>query len=176
MDFARGIKAPSFSLRSTDDTRLNSSDLAGKYGTVVVFICNHCPYVVRALEDMKFEAQALQNEGIEVIAICSNDPIKYPDDSFNNMQKFAAQNAFNFSYLHDEDQSVARAYNAQCTPDFFGFNSALELEYRGRLNNRRDGATGLSRELYDAMIQIKQTGKGPDQQLPSIGCSIKWAD
>ena len=92
------------------------------------------------------------------------------------MQKFAVQNTFNFPYLHDEDQSVARAYDAQCTPDFFGFNSALELEYRGRLNNRRDGAPELSRELYDAMMQIKETGKGPDQQFPSIGCSIKWAD
>ena len=176
MDFVSGIKAPSFSLRSTDDTMLNLSDLAGRHGTVVVFICNHCPYVVRALEDMKFEAQALQKEGIEVIAICSNDPIKYPDDSFDSMQKFAAKNAFNFPYLHDEDQSVARAYDAQCTPDFFGFNSAMELEYRGRLNNRRDGATGLSRELYDAMMQIKETGKGPLHQLPSIGCSINWAD
>jgi peroxiredoxin len=165
MDFARGTKAPSFSLKSTDDTSLNLNDLAGKHATVVVFICNHCPYVVRALEDMKFEAQTLQKEGI-----------KYPDDSFDNMQKFAGQNAFNFPYLHDEDQSVARAYDAQCTPDFFGFNSAMELEYRGRLNNRRDGVTGLSRELYDAMMQIKKTGKGPDQQLPSIGCSIKWAD
>ena len=114
MDFARGIKAPSFSLRSTDDTRLNLSDLAGKYGTVVVFICNHCPYVISALDDMKYEAQALQNKGIEVIAICSNHPIKYPDDSFDKMQKFAVQNAFNFPYVHDEDQSVARAYNAQC--------------------------------------------------------------
>lgn len=176
MKFARGIKAPSFSLRSTDDIRLNLSDLAGKNGTVIVFICNHCPYVVSALDDFNFETQALQKEGIEVIAICSNDPIKYPDDSFDNMQKFAAQNAFNFPYLHDEDQSVARAYDAQCTPDFFGFNSAMELEYRGRLNNRRDGTAGLSRELYDAMMQIKETGKGPVQQLPSIGCSIKWAD
>ena len=176
MDFVRGTIAPSFSLRSTDDTRLNLSDLAGEHGTVVVFICNHCPYVVSALDDLNFEAQALQKEGIEVIAICSNDPIKYPDDSFNKMQQFAVQNAFNFPYLHDEDQSVARAYDAQCTPDFFGLNSALELEYRGRLNNRRDGATGLSRELYDAMMQIKETGKGPVHQLPSIGCSIKWAD
>jgi peroxiredoxin len=176
MDFERGIKAPSFSLRSTDDTRLNLSDLAGKHGTVVVFICNHCPYVVSALDDLNFEAQALQKEDIELIAICSNDPIKYPDDSFNKMQQFALQNAFNFPYLHDEDQSVARAYDAQCTPDFFGLNSALELEYRGRLNNRRDGAPELFRELYDAMMQIKETGKGPDQQFPSIGCSIKWAD
>lgn len=176
MDFVRGTIAPSFSLRSTDDTRLNLSDLAGKHGTVVVFICNHCPYVVSALDDLNFEAQALQKEGIEVIAICSNDPIKYPDDSFDNMQRFAAQNAFNFPYLHDENQAVARAYDAQCTPDFFGFNRALELEYRGRLNNRRDSVTGLSRELYDAMMQIKKTGKGPDQQRPSIGCSIKWAD
>ena len=176
MDFERGIKAPSFSLRSTDDTRLNLSDLAGKHGTVVVFICNHCPYVVSALDDLNFEAQALQKEGIELIAICSNDPIKYPDDSFNKMQQFAVQNAFNFPYLHDEDQSVAHAYDAQCTPDFFGLNSALELEYRGRLNNRRDGAPELFRELYDAMMQIKETGKGPDQQFPSIGCSIKWAD
>ena len=176
MDFERGIKAPSFSLRSTDDTRLNLSDLAGKHGTVVVFICNHCPYVVSALDDLNFEAQALQKEDIELIAICSNDPIKYPDDSFNKMQQFAVQNAFNFPYLHDEDQSVARAYDAQCTPDFFGLNSALELEYRGRLNNPRDGAPELFRELYDAMMQIKETGKGPDQQFPSIGCSIKWAD
>ena len=176
MDFARGTKAPSFSLKSTDDTSLNLNDLAGKHATVVVFICNHCPYVVRALEDMKFEAQALQKKGIEVIAICSNDPIKYPDDSFDNMQKFAEQNAFNFPYLHDEDQSVARAYDAQCTPDFFGFNSAMELEYRGRLNNRRNGVTGLSRELYDCNDANQKTGKGPDQQLPSIGCSIKWAD
>lgn len=176
MDFARGTKAPSFSLKSTDETMLKLSDLAGKHGTVVVFICNHCPYVVSALDDMKSEAQALQKEGIEVIAICSNDPIKYPDDGFDKMQQFAVQNAFNFPYLHDEDQSVAQAYDAECTPDFFGFNSAMELEYRGRLNNRRDGGTDLSRELYDAMMQIKETGKGPDQQLPSIGCSIKWAD
>ena len=103
MDFVRGTIAPSFSLRSTDDTRLNLSDLAGKYGTVVVFICNHCPYVISALDDMKYEAQVLQNEGIEVIAICSNDPIEYPDDSFDKMHKFAVQNTFNFPYVHNED-------------------------------------------------------------------------
>ena len=176
MDFVSGIKAPTFSLRSTDDTRLNLSDLAGKHGTVVVFICNHCPYVVSALDDIKFEAQALQKEGIEIIAICSNDPIKYPDDGYDKMQEFAAQNALNFPYLHDEDQSVARAYDAQCTPDLFGFNSNMELEYRGRLNNRRDVGIALNRELYHAMMQIKETGKGPVHQIPSIGCSIKWAD
>ena len=176
MEFARGTKAPSFSLRSTNNIKLNLSDLAGKHGTVVVFICNHCPYVVSALDDMKIESQALEKEGIKFIAICSNDPIKYPDDGFDKMRQFATENAFNFPYLHDDDQSIARAYDAQCTPDFFGFNSNMELEYRGRLNNRRDGSAQLSRELFDAMLQIKETGRGPVQQLPSIGCSIKWAD
>ena len=176
MDFARGTKAPSFSLRSTDDTILKLSDLAGKHGTVVVFICNHCPYVIRALDDLMHEAKTLQAEGIKMIAICSNDPIKYPADSFDKMQQLAAKHGLNFPYLHDRDQTVARAYDAQCTPDFFGFNSNMELEYRGRLNNRRDGGTAISHELFDAMMEIKKTGKGPVQQLSSIGCSIKWAD
>ena len=176
MYFAGGTKAPSFSLRSTDDTILKLSDLAGKHGTVVVFICNHCPYVISALDDLMHEAKTLQVEGIKMIAICSNDPIKYPDDSFDKMQQFAAKHGLNFPYLHDKDQIVARAYDAQCTPDFFGFNSNMELEYRGRLNNRRDGGTAISHELFDAMMEIKKTGKGPVQQLPSIGCSIKWAD
>ena len=176
MDFARGTKAPAFILRSTDDTILKLDDLVGKHGTVVVFICNHCPYVVSTLDDLVHETKALKAEGIEVIAICSNDPIKYPDDSFDKMQQFATTNALNFPYLHDGDQTVARAYDAQCTPDFFGFNSDMELEYRGRLNNRRDGDTAPSRELFDAMMRIKDTGQGPVQQRPSIGCSIKWAN
>ena len=120
-----GTKAPFFRLIDSKNREPYSLNPSPENGLLVAFICNHCPYVIRALDDMKYEAQALQNDGIEVIAICSNDPIKYPDDGFDKMQKFAVQNTFNFPYLHDEDQSVARAYDAQCTPDFFGFNSAL---------------------------------------------------
>lgn len=175
MNFNRGFKAPSFELKSTDNTLLRLEDLKGDNGTVVVFICNHCPYVVSAIKDLVHEANTLQSEGIELIAICSNDAENYPDDSFDNMQKFAVTHKFSFPYLHDEDQTVAKAYEAECTPDFFGFNKDMELQYRGRLNNKRDNAEFVKRELFDAMKRIKETGLGPDDQRPSIGCSIKWS-
>ena len=124
------------------------------------------------------DAEELKKHGIGFVAINSNDAATYPADSFENMQKFAAQHGFTFPYLHDEDQSVARAYDAVCTPDFFGFNSDLELQYRGRLDASRNAETteGMSRDLYDAMVQVAETGEGPREQIASMGCSIKWKD
>ncbi|MHA6325302.1 thioredoxin family protein [Roseivivax sp. CAU 1753] len=159
--------APDFTLPATDGRRLSLSGLKGENGTLVMFICNHCPYVLRVLDRIIEDARALQERGIAVVAICANDAEAYPADSFDNMVKMAETHALPFPYLHDADQSVARAYNAACTPDFFGFNAKLGLQYRGRLGTDR-------RELRDAMIQIAETGRGPADQVPSMGCSIKW--
>ena len=171
-----GWKAPEFKLPSTDGKQLSLSDIAGENGTVVVFICNHCPYVHAVIDRLIGEVSALKEHGIGAAAICSNDAANYPDDSFPNMAKFAKKNGFNFPYLHDEDQSVARAYGAVCTPDFFGFNAQNELQYRGRLDSARksERSEDTRRELYEAMVAVSKTGKGPETQVPSMGCSIKW--
>ena len=172
-----GWKAPDFVLPGVDGTRHALSELKGPKGTVVVFICNHCPYVKAIATRLVSEAEALERIGIAMVAISSNDASHYPEDSFDNMKAFAARHGFTFPYLHDESQDVARAYGAVCTPDFFGFNAGLELQYRGRLDaSRKDVVPGARRDLYEAMRQVAETGRGPDEQIASMGCSIKWKD
>lgn len=168
--------APDFTLRATDGRAYARDDIAGPNGTLIIFICNHCPFVLAILDRLIRDARALQDMGIGVAAICSNDADAYPADSFDNMAKMARDRDFPFPYLHDVDQSVARAYGAVCTPDFFGFDRKLGLQYRGRLDASKlePAPVGQPRELYDAMVQIAETGQGPKDQTPSIGCSIKW--
>ncbi len=171
-----GWKAADARLIGTEGRAFSIHDLAGPNGLVVAFICNHCPYVKAVIERIVEDALELEKHGIGFVAINSNDASAYPDDSFENMKRFAEEHALPFPYLHDEDQAVARAYGAVCTPDFFGFNSGLELQYRGRLDaSRKEREAGdLRRDLLEAMIQIARTGQGPSVQHPSIGCSIKW--
>ena len=173
-----GWNAPEFSLPSTDGKTVSFADAAGPRGTLVMFICNHCPYVLAVLDRIIRDAGDLQELGIGVVAISSNDAAAYPQDSFDNMARLAAERGFPFAYLLDEDQSVARAYGAACTPDFFGFDADGGLQYRGRLDASRKqaGPPDLRRDLYKAMKQVAETGKGPADQIPSMGCSIKWKD
>lgn len=168
--------APGFMLPATDGKTYGYDDVAGPKGALIMFICNHCPYVLAILEKIIRDAHDLQALGIGVAAICSNDATAYPADSFENMKKMAEVREFPFPYLHDEDQSVARAYDAVCTPDFFGFNAARGLQYRGRLDASRATpvAEELPRELFDAMRAVAETGCGPVEQISSMGCSIKW--
>jgi peroxiredoxin len=171
-----GVKAPDFSLPATDGNTYRLADVAGQKGTVVVFICNHCPYVKAVAPRMVEDAKRLAAEGIGFVAISSNDATHYPEDSFDKMKAFAARHGFAFPYLHDESQEVARAYDAVCTPDFFGLNADGSIAYRGRLDpGRKDPPPpGARRELVEAMRMIAETGKGPAEQYPSVGCSIKW--
>jgi peroxiredoxin len=170
-----GWTAPDFTLPATDGRVLSLSDIRGACGTLVMFICNHCPYVLAVIERIVRDARDLQELGIGVAAICSNDARAYPADSFQNMKQMAEHHAFPFPYLHDEDQAVARAYDAACTPDFFGFDGDLGLQYRGRLDaSRAQAAPGARRDLYEAMRKVAETGRGPREQVPSMGCSIKW--
>lgn len=170
-----GWKAPGFELPATDGKRYALADIAGTNGTLIMFICNHCPYVRSVIGRIVEEARNLEGEGIGIAAICANDADNYPADSFDNMKAFAEQNSFPFPYLHDESQSVARTWDAVCTPDFFGFNGDLELQYRGRLDESKTTLIpDARRELYEAMVQIARTGKGPAEQTASMGCSIKW--
>ncbi len=171
-----GWKAVDFSLPAVDGKTYSLSDVAGPNGTLVMFICNHCPYVRAVADRIVRDVNELKTKGIGAIAIMSNDTKTYPDDSFENMKTFAAQHRFSFPYVIDETQDVARAYNAVCTPDFFGFNADLELQYRGRLDasGPRPGAADARRELFEAMTRIAETGTGPTEQLASMGCSIKW--
>jgi peroxiredoxin len=172
-----GWQAPDFSLPATDGKTYCLSDVAGPKGTVIVFICNHCPYVKSVISRIVEEAAHLRAEGIGFAAICSNDATAYPEDSFDNMKRFAGDNAFPFPYLHDETQNVARMWDALCTPDFFGLNADGELQYRGRLDESKTTlVAGARRELFEAMTQVARTGKGPAEQTPSMGCSIKWKD
>lgn len=173
-----GLKAVDFSLRGVDGRSYTLDDVAGPNGTVVMFICNHCPYVKAVADRLVREARALGELGVGVIAIMSNDTATYPVDSFDNMAAFAKQHGFPFPYVIDETQDVARAYGAACTPDFFGFNKDMELQYRGRLDEtgRDPPRPDSRRELYEAMRQIAETGQGPREQTPSIGCSIKWRE
>lgn len=168
--------AQSFALPATDGKTYKLEDIAGENGTLVMFICNHCPFVLAILDKIMRDADELKAHGIGVAAICSNDAEAYPADSFENMQLLAEKHDFPFPYLHDQDQLVAKGYDAICTPDFFGFNRELGLQYRGRLDASRMNAAaeGLERDLFEAMKQIAQTGTGPADQLSSIGCSIKW--
>ena len=169
-----GWKAQNFSLQSTRSEIVELNKARGQNGTLIMFICNHCPYVVSALDEIIYEAKELIKNDIAVIAISSNDVSTHPEDSFENMQALSVDKKFPFPYLYDETQEVAKAYDAACTPDFFGFNSELGLQYRGRLNNKRESPTEIRRELYSAMIEIAKSGKGPQEQIPSMGCSIKW--
>ena len=169
-----GWKAQNFSLQSTRSEIVELNKARGQNGTLIMFICNHCPYVVSALDEIIYEAKELIKNDIAVIAISSNDVSTHPEDSFENMQALSVDKKFPFPYLYDETQEVAKAYDAACTPDFFGFNSELGLQYRGRLNNKRESPNEIKRELYSAMIEIAKSGKGPREQIPSMGCSIKW--
>ena len=173
-----GWKAPDFRLPATDGKTYGIADIKGRRGTLVMFICNHCPYVKAVIDRIVRDAKALQSMGIGIVAISSNDAAAYPEDSFDNMKAFAERNGFTFPYLYDESQQVARAYDAVCTPDFFGFDAALGLQYRGRLDASRKeaGPADLRRDLYLAMKQVAETGNGPAEQIPSMGCSIKWKD
>jgi peroxiredoxin len=171
-----GWKAPSFTLPATDGKTYSLERLRGPNGTLVMFICNHCPYVKAVIDRIVRDVDELRALGINAVAISSNDVTHYPDDSFDNMRRFAQARRFSFPYLYDESQAVARAYDAVCTPDFFGFNADLELQYRGRLDASRKEAApdNVRRDLFEAMKEIAATGQGPREQVPSIGCSIKW--
>ena len=170
-----GTKAISFSLNGVDENIYNLDQIKGKNGTLIMFICNHCPYVKGVIDRLVLDTISLQKKGIGCVAIMSNDVENYPEDSFENMKKFSKENNFTFPYLYDETQEIAKAYGAVCTPDFFGYNKNLELQYRGRLDN--SGISGeilKDKELLNAFHQIIKTGKGPEEQKSSMGCSIKW--
>jgi peroxiredoxin len=170
-----GWKAADFSLLGVDGRTWSLAEVAGPKGTLIAFICNHCPYVRAIAGRLAAEAEALAGLGIGVAAINANDPTAYPEDSYENMKAFAREHGFKFPYLVDPTQEVARAYGAVCTPDFFGFNKDLELQYRGRLDESRTALVpDARRELYEAMKQVADTGRGPERQTPSMGCSIKW--
>lgn len=173
-----GIVAPDFALPSTGGDMVSLSDVMGKNGAVVVFICNHCPYVKAITDRLNADALALKEQGVGFVAICSNDATTHPGDSFENMVIFAKESGFVFPYLHDESQAVARAYDAQCTPDFFGLNRDGQIEYRGRIDKGRMNPlpVGAKRNLLLAMEEIVRTGKGPTEQIASAGCSIKWKE
>jgi peroxiredoxin len=172
-----GWKARDFALKGVDGKTWSLADVRGPTGTLVVFICNHCPYVQAVIGRIVEEAKALQAIGIGTVAVMPNDTASYPQDSFDNMKAFARKHGLPFPYAIDETQEVARAYRAQCTPDFFGFNATDELQYRGRLDASRTSLVpGARRELYEAMKQVAETGRGPAEQTPSMGCSIKWKD
>ena len=175
-DFRQAAK--SFELKSTNNEIIKLNDVKGTNGTLVMFICNHCPYVKAVIKDIVEDCKNLKELGITAVAISANDPINYPEDSFENMIEFAKKHQFNFPYLFDETQNVAKSYDAVCTPDFFGYNNNLELQYRGRireLDNLKPVRSGDS-DLFIAMKQIAGTGKGPETQIPSVGCGIKWLD
>ena len=170
------VPAPDFRLPATDGKAYSLDDIAGENGTVIVFICNHCPYVKAVIDRLVDDARQLMADGVGFAVICSNDAVNYPEDSFDNMKAFAATHGFPFPYLHDESQDVAKAYGAVCTPDYFGYDSKRSLKYRGRLDEGRTNRPppGAKRELLDAMRSISATGEAPQDQNPSIGCSIKW--
>ena len=172
-----GWKAREFDLPGVDGKRYTLESARGKNGLLVMFICNHCPYLKSIRERIIRDARELKQYGINSIAIMSNDPADYPEDSFDNMQKVALEYGYPFPYVLDETQQVAKDYGAVCTPDFFGFNSKLELQYRGRLDaSRKETVAGAARDLFNAMVQVAQTGQGPREQIASMGCSIKWKD
>lgn len=173
-DFGR--PAPDFALPGIDGRVWTLQDCRGEKGLLVMFICNHCPYVKAVRERIVRDSRELLGHGVRSVAIMSNDPADYPEDSFDNMRRVAAEYDFPFPYLLDETQAVARAYGAVCTPDFFGYDAGLGLQYRGRLDasGREQAPADARRELFEAMVQVARTGRGPVEQVPSIGCSIKW--
>ncbi len=173
-----GWMAPDFSLKGIDEKNYSFSDVKGENGTLVMFICNHCPYVKSVIGRIVEDCKILQENGIGIIAIMSNDvndPKYGHEDSFENMIKFSKNNEFSFPYVYDETQETGREYDAVCTPDFFGFNSNNKLQYRGRLeSSQQELVPNARKELLEAMLQVAKNGKGPKEQIPSIGCSIKW--
>jgi peroxiredoxin len=173
-DFGR--PAVDFALPGVDGEVWTLARCRGEKGLLVMFICNHCPYVKAVRERIVRDCRELRGHGVNAVAIMSNDPTDYPDDSFENMKQVAIDLQFPFPYLLDAAQEVAKAYGAVCTPDFFGYNADLELQYRGRLDaSRKETAPpDARRELFEAMVEVARTGRGPAQQIPSIGCSIKW--
>lgn len=172
-----GWKAPDFRLKGTDGKFYTLNDVKGPKGLVVMFICNHCPFVQAIAGKITRDMRELSALGIGSIAVMSNDVENYPDDSFDNMEAFKAKHGFSFPYVIDETQAVARTYDAVCTPDFFGFDAGLNLQYRGRLDDSgMQKKEGGMRELYEAMKRVAETGRAPMGQKPSIGCSIKWKE
>ena len=171
-----GKKAENFNLKSTENKMISLKDVSGENGTLIMFICNHCPYVLATIKETVKNCKELESNGIKSIAIMSNDPKVYEEDSFENMIQFAKNNEFNFPYVIDETQEIGKAYGAVCTPDFFGYNKNHELQYRGRIRELKnlipvqDGES----ELLKAMKMIAKTDNGPKEQFPSMGCSIKW--
>jgi peroxiredoxin len=169
--------APDFNLKGVDGKQHSLASLRGENGLLVMFICNHCPYVKSIIDRIIRDAKELKALGVNAVAIMSNDPSDYEEDSFENMGKIAEEMDFPFPYLIDETQEVAKAYGAVCTPDFFGYNKDLGLQYRGRLDeSRKESVANAKRDLFEAMKEVAATGKGPTEQIPSMGCSIKWLD
>ena len=172
-----GKKAEDFKLKSIDNKLISLNDIVGEKATLIMFICNHCPYVKAIIKDLIVDCKELNNEGVNSVAIMSNDTKNYPADSFENMIKFAKDNQFKeINYLIDETQEIAKKYGAVCTPDFFGYNKNLELQYRGRFKELKDlkPVNNGDSDLKIAMKMVAQTQKGPDEQIPSMGCNIKW--
>ena len=171
-----GEKAKNFNLLSTENKKISLDNVKGENGTLVMFICNHCPYVKAIIKDLVSDIKFLEGLGIRSVGIMSNDVRNYPDDSFENMISFSKMHAFSFSYLIDETQSVAKEYGAVCTPDFFGYNKNLELQYRGRIRELKDlkPVRKGDSDLKVAMKLVAETGHGPKNQIPSMGCNIKW--
>ncbi len=171
-----GAKAPDFKLLGVDGKAYTLQGCMGRNGLLVMFICNHCPYVKAVHGRILRDTKELIGYGINSVAIMSNDTVNYPDDSFDNMKKIAEEYNYSFPYLFDETQAIGKAYGAVCTPDFFGYNADYELQYRGRLDaSRKETAPdGTRRDLFEAMKLVAQSGKGPEDQIPSLGCSIKW--
>ena len=173
-----GKKAISFRLKSTDGNQISLDNIKGENGTLIMFICNHCPYVKAVIEDIVMDCRELEKYGINSVAICSNDAKNYPEDSFDKMVEFSKKHNFNFPYLHDESQEIAKKYNAVCTPDFFGYNEKLELQYRGRMRELKELKPVRSgdSDLLTALKMISKTNNGPRDQIPSMGCNIKWVN
>ena len=171
-----GEKAKDFNLKSTEKKTISLKEVSGKNGTLVMFICNHCPYVKAIIKDLVSDVKSLEKLGIQSVGIMSNDVKNYPDDSFENMISFSKLHGFSFPYLIDEKQNVAKEYGAVCTPDFFGYNKNLELQYRGRIRELKDlkPVRDDDSDLKIAMKLVAETGKGPKNQIPSLGCNIKW--
>ena len=171
-----GLPAVDFSLPGTDGKIWTLDECRGENGLLVMFICNHCPYVQAIMDRLVRDTNALKELGVNSVAIMSNDVNDYPEDAFDNMKRVAEQQQFSFPYLYDETQPVAQAYGAVCTPDFFGYNGDLQLQYRGRLDasKKQAAASDVRRDLFEAMKQVAETGHGPENQIPSMGCSIKW--